>query len=119
MLALKKIFFGMIIGAINLTLGTGGGMVAVPIYKKFGYTQKQAQIHSVATILPITIISLIIYLINDNVNLKNAYPFLLPGFVGSVIGAIIIKYISNKYLNIIFSLFMIWAGIMIITKWIF
>ena len=119
MITLKKIFFGIIIGAINLTLGTGGGMVAVPIYKKFGFSQKEAQIHSVATILPITIISIIIYLINGNVNFKNAYPFLLPGFIGSIVGAFVIKYISNKFLNIIFSLFMIWAGFRMVMRWTF
>ena len=52
---------GALVGIVNVLLGAGGGILAVPILKKCGLTQKQAQANAVAVILPLTIISFIIY----------------------------------------------------------
>lgn len=113
---LKKIFAGTLIGSVNIVLGAGGGMLTVPLYKKMGMDQKQAQINAVGTILPITIISSIIYLINGNVNFRNTYIYLIPGLIGSVIGTFVIKKTSNKFLTAAFALFMIWAGVRLFLK---
>ena len=59
---------GIPIGALNILLGAGGGMIAVPALKKCGLNQKQAQANAVAVILPLTIISLIIYTKKEYVN---------------------------------------------------
>lgn len=114
----KKMLVGIIIGAVNITLGAGGGMLTVPLYKKMGMEQKEAQINAVGTILPITIISSIIYLINGNVNFSDTYIYLLPGLLGSIIGTFVIKKTSNNLLTIIFALFMIWAGVRMFIKWV-
>ena len=111
-----KLFAGIIIGAVNVILGAGGGMLTVPLYNKMGMEQKESQINAVATILPISIISTIIYLINGNVNFSDAGIFLVPGLLGSIAGTFLIKRISNKALTVVFSLFMIWAGVRIFFK---
>lgn len=113
---MKRFFAGTAIGAVNVTLGAGGGMLTVPLYHKLGMTQKQSQINAVATILPITVISTIIYLFNGNVNVSDAYVYLLPGLCGSVAGTFVIKRLSNRILSVIFSLFMIWAGARLLFK---
>lgn len=113
---IKRFFAGTAIGAVNALLGAGGGMLTVPLYRKFGMTQKESQINAVATILPITVISTIIYLFNGNVNVRDAYVYLLPGLCGSVAGTYVIKRISNRALSVIFSLFMIWAGARLFFK---
>ncbi len=107
---------GTLIGTVNIILGAGGGMLTVPIYRKLGMEQKDAQINAVATILPISIVSSIIYLINGNVNFSDAYNFLLPGLLGSIVGTFLIKKVSNKALSFIFSIFMIWAGVRLFIK---
>jgi uncharacterized membrane protein YfcA len=111
MSTLKKFFSGLIIGVINVLLGAGGGMLTVPLYKKMEMEQKEAQINAVATILPITIISAIIYLMNGNVKISDSYIYLIPGLIGSILGTFVIRKTSNKLLTIFFSLFMIWAGL--------
>ena len=113
---MKKFLAGLLIGTVNIILGSGGGMLTVPLYKKFGMEQKQAQINAVATILPITIISSIIYLINGNVNFTDAYIYLIPGLIGSIVGTFVIKKASNKFLTVFFGLFMIWAGVRMFIK---
>lgn len=119
MSGVKKFFSGITIGIVNVVLGAGGGMLTVPLYKKMGMEQKEAQINAVATILPITIISAIIYLLNGNVKLSDTYIYIIPGLLGSVLGTFVIRKTSNKLLTVFFSLFMIWAGLRLFFKWIF
>ena len=113
---IKKMLAGILIGTVNIILGAGGGMLTVPLYKKLGMEQKLAQINAVGTILPITIISSIIYLINGNVNFSDTYIYFIPGLVGSIAGTFLIKKTSNKILTVIFALFMIWAGVRMFIK---
>lgn len=115
---LKKLTIGITIGIVNVTLGAGGGMLTVPVYKKCGFSQKEAQINAVATILPITIISFIIYLFNGNVNFREAIPYIIFGLPGAILGTFAIKKTSNKFLKSAFGIFMIWAGIRMLLKWI-
>lgn len=112
----KKLITGILIGAINIILGAGGGMLTVPLYKKMGMEQKSAQINTVATILPITIISSIIYLFQGNVNFSDTYIYLIPGLAGSIFGTFLIKKITNKALTVSFAFFMIWAGVRLFFK---
>ncbi len=112
----KKFLIGMAVGAVNIILGAGGGMLTVPLYRKTGMSQKESQINAVATILPITIISSIIYLLNGNVNFSDTYIYLIPGLLGSLTGTFLIKKLSNKFLTVIFSIFMIWAGVRMLIK---
>ena len=116
MSSIKKFLYGLLIGVVNIMLGAGGGMLTVPFYKKIGLSQKQAQINAVATILPITIVSAFIYLKNGDVKISDSYIYLLPGLIGSIAGTFVIKRISNKVLSIVFSFFMIWAGMRLLFK---
>ena len=113
---IKKFLYGSLIGVVNILLGAGGGMLTVPFYKKMGLSQKQAQINAVATILPISVISAFIYLYNGNVKFSETYIYLIPGLIGSIIGTFLIKKISNNVLSIVFSLFMIWAGMRLLFR---
>ena len=113
---IKKFLAGIAIGIVNVTLGAGGGMLTVPLYKKCGFDQKSAQINAVATILPITIISFIIYLFNGNVNFSEAFPYIVFGLPGAILGTFVIKKTSNKILKSAFAIFMLWAGIRMIIK---
>lgn len=116
MTTVKKFFSGIMIGIVNVVLGAGGGMLTVPLYKKIGMNQKDAQINAVATILPITIISAFIYLLNGNVKFSDTYIYIVPGLLGSVLGTFVIRKTSNKILTIFFGFFMIWAGLRLFFK---
>lgn len=116
MSGVMKFLAGLAIGAVNVTLGAGGGMLTVPLYKKMGMSQKESQINAVATIMPITVISAVIYLINGSVEISDAYIYLIPGLVGSALGTFVIKKTSNKFLTVVFALFMIWAGVRLFFK---
>ena len=107
---------GLAIGIINGMFGAGGGMIAVPCLKKLGLDQKSAHENAVAVILPITIISAILYLVKGYVDFKSSLAFIPTGLIGSYIATLIIKKISPVWLKRIFGGFMIYAGVRLLMK---
>ncbi len=113
---LLSFFGGIVTGIINVLLGAGGGILAVFLLKKSGMTQKEAQANAIAVIFPLTIISLIIYLIGGYVNFYDNIYLLPTGVLGALIGTFILKKISPRSAKIIFGLFMVWAGVRLLIK---
>lgn len=107
---------GIPIGALNILLGAGGGMIAVPALKKCGLNQKQAQANAVAVILPLTIISLIIYTKKEYVNFFDSLWILPFAAGGALLGTVGLEKISAPLLKKIFAGFMIWAGVRMFMK---
>lgn len=107
---------GVIIGFINGILGAGGGMLAVPLLKKVGLSQKEAHTNAIAVILPITIISAIIYLYKDLANIGDSLIYIPTGILGTIVGTYIMKKISPKSLKRIFGILMVYAGIRLLLK---
>lgn len=112
----KNLLFGGAIGVINGLFGAGGGMIAVPLLKKAGLSQKQAHANAVATILPITAVSATAYIIKDYVNLSDGLIYIPTGLLGAIIGTYIIRKISSKWLSVLFSGFMVYAGVRLLFK---
>ena len=108
--------FGFLIGAVNGLLGAGGGMIAVPLLKKAGLEQKEAHANAVAVILPISILSAVLYLYKDYVNLFDPLPYIPTGILGAVLGTYFLKKISPLWLKRIFGFFMIYAGMRLLLK---
>ncbi len=113
---LKNAFFGALIGVINGLFGAGGGMIAVPLLKKSGLEQKKAHANAVAVILPISLVSAILYVIRGNVAIRDALPFIPSGVIGSVIAVFLMQKISPVILKIVFGGFMVWAGVRMLMR---
>lgn len=107
---------GLLIGGINGLLGAGGGMIAVPMLKKAGLEQKEAHANAVAVILPISVLSAVLYIIKGYVGIPDALPYVPTGIIGSVLGTMILKKISPVWLKRIFGAFMVYAGIRLLLK---
>ncbi len=113
---IKPCTFGVAVGLVNGVFGAGGGMLAVPLLKAGGLDQKQAHANAVAVILPITVISAVLYLLKGTVNIKDSLMFLPTGLVGSVLATFVLKNISSVWLKRIFGGFMIYAGARLLLK---
>lgn len=107
---------GLAIGAVNGLFGAGGGMLAVPFLKKLGFEQKSAHANAVAVILPISIISAVLYMYKDYVKLSDALIYIPTGIIGALIGAWALKKISPVWLKRIFGGFMVYAGIRLLLR---
>lgn len=114
-LKIKKIFFGFLIGLVNALFGAGGGMIAVPFLKSLGLSQKQAQATAICVILPLTVISVTIYLRRGYFSFSDAFEFLAFGFPGALLGTLLLSKLKNSFLQNLFSLFMLWAGFRLVT----
>lgn len=115
-LKIKKYFFGFAIGLINALLGAGGGMLAVPFLKSRGLSQKQSQATAICIILPLSIVSCVIYYMRGYFAFGDAYKFILFGFPGVLVGTRLLSKMKNSILQGAFSIFMLWAGIRLIMR---
>ncbi|MBR0415264.1 MAG: sulfite exporter TauE/SafE family protein [Clostridia bacterium] len=113
---LKQGITGIIIGGINSLLGAGGGLVTVPYLATQGLSQQQAQATSTFVILPLTVLSTFLYGRHNLFSLQEAWVFLPGGIIGAGLGGIFLNKIPPKPLKLIFSAFMLWAGVRLLWK---
>lgn len=107
---------GILVGTVNILLGAGGGILAVPFLKKCGLDQKEAQANAIAVILPLTVVSFIVYALKGYVHFTDSAWILPFSAVGAVLGTIIFKKLSPAFLKKVFAVFMIWAGVRMLWK---
>lgn len=113
---IKPAFSGVAVGLVNGVFGAGGGMLAVPLLKKSGLDQKSAHANAVAVILPITVISAIMYLVKGNMTLSDSFAFVPTGIIGAGLATFLIKKFTNQWLQKIFAAFMIYAGVRLLIR---
>ena len=88
---------GIVSGLINGFFGGGGGMVVVPfLYYFVGYDEKESHATALLIILPLSILSGILYSLFGNGNFSLFLPVSAGVTLGGVIGAILLKKIKNK-----------------------
>ena len=73
---------GLLSGTVNGLLGAGGGMLIVPALKKETEIKK-AHATTVAVIMPMCIVSSILYITSGRVTLSDALPYAPFGIIGS------------------------------------
>lgn len=105
------LFVSLAVGFLNGFFGGGGGMLAVPaLHYIEGLPEKESHATAIGVILPLSALSGIIYLA------KGAFPTLgitvgIGVLAGGILGAMLLKKMSNKAVSMIFYLIMIGAGI--------
>lgn len=108
---LSMYLYALLTGIINSSVGSGGGMISVPAMKKYGLDQKKAQATTMAVILPLTVISALMYAFKEYYSPIDAFRYVPFGVLGAVAGVKITEKIKNKVLRKIFAIFMLWTGI--------
>lgn len=103
---------GSIVGFINGMLGGGGGSLVVPIYQSLlNMEQKKAHANAIITILPLCIVSSIVYLLKGDYNYYNVGLISVGVFLGGILGTFILKKANNDVLTLSFYIIMFYAGI--------
>ena len=112
------VFAGIFIGLINGFLGGGGGMFCVPMLEKL-YSLKTKEAHSTALVvmLPLSIVSSVVYLLNNNIDLFSLGLCGIGVLFGGVFGAIFLKKIKSKWIMLAFAVLMLAAGIKMVLPW--
>ena len=112
---LKLIAIGFITGIVNGLFGSGGGTIIVPALV-FLVKMEDFKAHATAIsiILPLSIISTIIYLKSNLINFNMVYIIAIGGIIGGFIGAKLLKKVPNIILRKIFGIIIIITAIRMI-----
>lgn len=113
----KKAILGFVTGFANGLFGSGGGTIAVPAMERFlGEEEHKAHATAIAVILPLSLLSLGIYL--WKANLGEVWRIALfaagGGLIGGWIGAKLLTHISGIWLHRIFGVFLLAAAVRLI-----
>lgn len=108
---MQCVLTGAIAGLLNGFFGGGGGMVVVPLLT-FLLKREERKAHATAIliILPISILSGLLYAYNKTMELEITVPIVIGVTLGGVLGALLLKKLSSKWVQIIFAVVMVVAG---------
>ncbi len=106
---------GVVTGLANGLFGAGGGTIIVPALERFlDFETHKAHATAIAVILPLSVLSMFIYLRGGKVGLGIVFWVSLGGVIGGYIGARLLTKIKSSLLHKIFGFFMIIAAIRMI-----
>ena len=101
----KCLLTGGLAGFVNGFFGAGGGMIVVPLLILLvKLADKNAFSSAISIILPLTIVSLVIYAKNGALDVKTALPYLLGGAGGGILAGLWFKKVSARFLHIALGL---------------
>lgn len=111
----KSGLFGIVVGFINGLLGSGGGSLLVPVLERvFHVKEHKAHATAIGVILPLSIISSIVYIQSDTIDFGSLLYVALGGVIGGLIGARLLGKVPAIWLHRIFGCVMIVAAIRMI-----
>jgi len=114
---MKKIATGLFGGILNGLLGSGGGVVVVLSLRKFfGLDTHKSHATAVALMLPMTVVSAIIYIGMYELDWRMALWVTLGGVGGGILGAKVLKRISAGWLHKIFGAVMVFAAVRMVFR---
>lgn len=105
---------GLAVGFANGFFGAGGGMLAVPVLTFImGLEEKKAHATALLIILPLSIISSLIYGKLVSIG-DNFLEILLGVLIGGILGALLLKKLNTASLVVSFYFLMAFAGFQMI-----
>lgn len=110
----RRIFCGAAVGLANSLFGGGGGMIAVPLLKKTGLSEKEAHATAILVILPVSAFSFLLYLFRGIYRFGVLIPTALGVTVGGALGAAILGKISTKTVGLVFAALQLFAGLWLV-----
>ena len=109
---LAPILAGGAAGLVNGFFGGGGGMILVPfLVRRCNLSQRQAFATSIAVILPLCILSAILYYFRGGLDLTAALPYLMGGLIGGWAGGRLFHRVNVVWLKRAFALLILYGGV--------
>lgn len=108
---LKKTVCGTLTGAANSLFGGGGGMLAVPLLQKTGYSEKQAHATAILVILPVSAFSFFLYFLRGLYDFSVLIPVALGVTAGGALGATLLGKLPVKAVGLTFAVLQAFAGL--------
>ena len=103
---------GAFSGIANGLFGSGGGLFLVPLLIKWtDMEEKHAFATSVAVIVPLSLCSLVVFVLKNGWSVTEAWPYLLGGAIGGVLSGVFFKQVSAAWLHRLFGALLIVGGV--------
>lgn len=112
----KFIFTGVAAGFLNGIFGAGGGMIVVPMLNKAGLSTEETHATSIAVILPLSILSSILYFSLGHVDFMDAAVYIPGGLVGALLGGWLLPKIKTVWLHRIFGSLVIYSAVRLLMQ---
>lgn len=107
----KYIIAGSLAGLLNGLFGAGGGLILVPLFISWVHLEeKQAFATSIAVILPLSIVSYVLFCVQGGSVWSEALPYLLGGIVGGALSITLFRNISSQWLHRLFGILILYGA---------
>ena len=114
--SILKIIFTVLVGFINGFFGGGGGLLCVPTLEKiYKLETKNSHATAVAIMLPLSVVSSVIYILKNNINLGLTLTVTLGSVIGGLIGAFALKKLNYKFIKWVFIVILFSAGVRMVV----
>ena len=110
----KRVVCGVLVGIANSVFGGGGGMIAVPLLGKTGLDEKGAHATAILVILPISLLSFLLYFFRGYSNFSVLVPTALGVTAGGILGSKLLGLLPVKTVNLVFAFLQALAGFFLI-----
>ena len=108
---IRLIVCGGVVGTANSVFGGGGGMIAVPMLSKTGLQEKRAHATAILVILPVSLLSFLLYAIKGIYDFSVLIPTALGVTAGGFLGAKLLGHLPTKAVNLVFAFLQLAAGL--------
>lgn len=103
---------GSLAGLANGLLGAGGGMLLLPLMRLFRLSEdRELFATALAIMLPISLVSFGVYLLQGSVSLGQALPYCIGGLLGGLLGGLFYKKIPTLWLHRALGILILWGGV--------
>lgn len=115
------LLIGAVAGTVNGLLGAGGGII-ITYYLSYVLNNDQKSengvfANAVATMLPISAVSLAIYLFKGYIKINSALLSFLPSaIIGGIAGAFLLTKLKFKTIKTVFAILVTISGIMMVLR---
>ena len=108
-------------GIIGGLFGTGGGILIVFLFSRLykdssEFDRRDLFAMTVLTVTIMSLSSLCSYIKRETVTVGDITPTLLPAAIGGLLGAFLLDKLDTKWLNRIFAILIIYAGMTLIFR---
>ena len=111
---IRRIASGAVVGAANSLFGGGGGMIAVPLLNQMGLEQKRAHATAILVILPVCVLSFVLYLWRGLYDFSVLIPTAIGVTAGGLLGAKLLGKMPVKIVNLVFAALQLAAGLFLL-----